>query len=328
MGKRLDLGRTSPRTQRARWLSRSSTLAVAACCVLAPVTASAQVSVVILSGSVPPHATAGDLPDVRVSVSSAEEIVSVQADAGSPSVPLVYDQIVNQWRGPVPVSGARGPRTLTVTAVSASGAIGSASAPFFFSPPVPPSPPPSWGGLTVSSPQSGEIARPSIQVDATYVGSALVHVVYVPAPRQSWSALTDRFLLQGQGAIHGGVDLTEFDPSSGNLVFVASDGFGEIAQIWVPIEVRSAPDVVDGGMQSDAGPVDAGEGEGEDAGEARDDGGSGHGSHWGFPWKRHMMNCSASPRLTGTPLASPSLLGGSVVLLLIARRRRARRAQS
>ena len=110
----------------------------------------------------------GDTFRITAKAMSVEALSSVTATVADRSFPLAFAD--GEWSGTVDVTGLFGPRKLTVTAVSASGLVGTASATYVHDAPPPPPP----AAVQIVSPADGSLVPTRFVLSATVTSTEAV----------------------------------------------------------------------------------------------------------------------------------------------------------
>lgn len=323
-------GRIRRRPAHARWLAAAC---LATCVTIAPTMVRAQSAPpLIIFRSLPIGIPAPLHPPYELTVEVRGcDVVSVTGQLEGRSFALSGGDpfCTTFWSAGMPLDGPARRVTVTVTATTASGVQGTASASFLYDPPP---------LIAVDSPRAGDIADPTIDVVASCSDPDTCTRLFVyfspwypplPPPQQ-------QTLASGVDALSVTVDLSIFPEGSGYLVFHAEDALGAFDELAVPVQI-SAPPIADAGGDagpssdagpaSDAGPSDAGA---IDGGQTSVDAGRAcvhDGSSWfeckprdgwhGWPtrWYGRAVNCSVATPGSGSALGAWLLALGLALLL-------------
>lgn len=181
-----------------------------------------------------PHADAivGDTLQVAVSVTSRSELASVAAAVGTTRVALSYSTPDKDWEGTVPLQGLpRDTLQLEVTATDVNGAATDAFVRFVHD---------RKPTLTVTAPDSGAIARPSIDFSADCTDDDPAGCSSLAVAVSYDKIDDDPALATGQSHISGTASLADFDGQTVYLIFTARDSRGQLAEAFRQVYVEAS----------------------------------------------------------------------------------------
>ncbi|HEX8359650.1 MAG TPA: Ig-like domain-containing protein, partial [Longimicrobium sp.] len=166
----------------------------------------------------------GDSFRISVSATSSEEVTGVTAAVAGRSFPLAFSD--GAWSGNVSFAGLSGSQTVTVTARTASGVAGTASATYIKdAPPL----------VGVELPVLFQVASPSIRVKATCSDDGA-------AGCASLSVLvgTSTVLAQGTSSVDATVSLAAYNGQQVTLRFVGRDAAGQTSTATRDVYVETS----------------------------------------------------------------------------------------